>query len=166
MNISGETLREAEEALSVLNRILAGMGIDASTSASVSGDRLILNISSGPDDNILIGINGRTLDAIQLLVNRILKRERTDRKPFIIDINGFRERRRNNLVELAHRSAEEAVNMETPVTIGPYNAYERHIIHSALKDDANVTTESQGDGSFKEIVITPRLSGEDNGSWS
>ncbi len=77
------------------------------------------------------------------------------RVPVMVDTSGYRERRVRHLTDLAHRSANKVRDAGCQILIGPFNAYERHIIHSAVQDDAQVTTKSLGEGDLKKILFKP-----------
>jgi spoIIIJ-associated protein len=144
------------DALAVTRRILDGMGVEATIEHLKRDERLVLNLSCGQDDNMVIGRKGKTLEALQFIINRIVCKRFPDEKPVLIDVGGYRERRRHNLEELSRRSAQKVKDTVYPVIIGPYNAYERHIVHSVVQDDPEVFTESQGEGDFKKIVFRLR----------
>jgi len=148
-----ETPPETPEAQQVLQKILEGMGVQATIESSQRDDRLILNAICTPDDSMVIGRKGKTLEAIQFLVNRIVNRNQDEAKPILVDVSGYRERKRKNLIDLARRSAERVKETGYQVIVGPYNAYERHILHSAMADDDTVTTESLGEGDQKKVIF-------------
>jgi spoIIIJ-associated protein len=144
---------ETAEAQQVLQRILEGMGVEATIESFNRDDRLVLNAVCTPDDSMVIGRRGKTLEAIQFLVNRIVHRNNDEAKPILVDVSGYRERRRRNLIDLARRSAERVKETGYQVIVGPYNAYERHILHSSITEDPVVTTESLGEGDQKKVVF-------------
>ncbi len=145
-----------EEAQKILKRILDGMGVSATIESFHRDDRLVLNAICAPDDSMVIGRRGKTLEAIQLIVNRIVNRKSTVKKPILVDVGGYKERRQRNLIDLARRSAKRVQETGYQVIVGPYNAYERHVIHTSLKEDSPVATESIGEGDLKKIIFKIR----------
>jgi predicted RNA-binding protein Jag len=111
---------------------------------------------SGADQRILTGSGGRGLDALQYLCNRVLTRRLRGCPPVHLDINGFKERRAQQLRERAEAAADEAVRKRSSVMIGPLTPAARREIHLALADDPGVETESDGEGFLKRVVIRPR----------
>jgi spoIIIJ-associated protein len=147
------------ESLRILNRILDGMGVNASMEILSRDDRLLFKLACGEDDSVVIGRKGKTLESIQFLVNRMVGRTFPDEKPVVIDVSGYRERRLRNLTELSRRSVERVLDTGHAILVGPYNAYERHIIHNAVKEtDHRILTESQGEGDYKTILLKLRSS--------
>jgi spoIIIJ-associated protein len=112
---------------------------------------------TGKNMGILIGRRGETLDALQYLVNLVANKNiRYDRKKIIIDAEGYRERREETLVRLAHRLAERVRRTGIKLVLEPMNPQERRIIHTTLQDDIYVQTYSEGEDPFRRIVISLR----------
>src|SRR5204863_104666 len=80
------------------------------------------------------------------LVNRVVFRKPGDATSVIVDAEGYRGRREDSLTDLARRLAEKAVRSGRPVPVEPMNAHDRRIVHMALADHPDVTTESEGEG--------------------
>jgi len=129
------------------------MGFVVEVSESLQDDRVLLNIS-GPESALLIGKKGQTLDSIQFLLNKMLSRD-GDHLPVVVDSNGYRERRVEALVQLAHRLCEKAVRSGKIVAVNPMSAHDRRIIHLALKETPGVTTRSEGEGIYRRLLIVP-----------
>lgn len=102
---------------------------------------------------ILIGKRGSTLDATQYLLSLAVNRDRQDYVKVLLDVGGYREKRRETLEKLAVRMGEKAVYQKRPVKLEPMNAYERKIIHSALQGNDKITTHSEGNEPYRRIVI-------------
>lgn len=136
----------------VLLEVVRRMGFEIEVSQAEEEDRLLLVIG-GPDSGQLIGKKGQTLDALQFLINRMTGHE--DRKPIVIDSDGYRQRRNDALVQLAHRLREKATRSGKIVAVNPMSAHDRRIIHMALKDTPGVSTRSEGEGSFRRLLIVP-----------
>jgi spoIIIJ-associated protein len=153
-----ESLAEKrEQAAKVLREILDLMGIDAEVSGFDDGERIILD-AHGSESGLVIGKKGATLDALQYLVNRIVFRKPGESAGVIVDAEGYRGRREDSLTDLAKRLAEKAVRSGRPVPVEPMNAHDRRVVHMALADHPDVTTESEGEGMARRVVIFPKRS--------
>jgi len=147
-----------EAAAKVLREILERMGIEAEVSAFDDGERVILD-AHGPESGLVIGKKGATLDALQYLINRIVSKKPNDGPGVVVDAEGYRGRREDALGDLARRLAEKAVKTGRPVPVEPMNPHDRRIIHVALAEHEGVTTESDGEGLFRRVVIFPKARG-------
>jgi len=153
-----------EVAKNVLETLLDLMGVSASvtpasefpaggeTGTTVS---MMFNVE-GEDLGILIGRRGQTLSCLQYLVRLIVGHRMQVWQPIIIDIEGYKQRRYEALQALAQRMAELVKVRETPFTLEPMPAYERRIIHLALTEHPDVTTQSIGEGEARKVVILPK----------
>lgn len=156
--LSDEDLdRVADTAVEALQTVLASFGAGESSIEEYEGDEgeIILDVVGG-DLAILIGRHGRTLDALQALVSAITNRKIGFRYPVIVDVEGYRHRRRQKLEDIARRSADRAARQHIPVRLRPMTAYERRVVHVALRDDRRVTTGSEGEDPFRMVVIKPK----------
>jgi len=116
---------------------------------------LILDLH-GPGAENLIGQRGETLAALQRIARLIVGRDLTGPARFVVDINGFKEHRKDVLFGLAQRLAKQAVETERTVVLEPMPPQERRIVHIALRDDSDVTTQSIGEGDRRKVTIIPR----------
>lgn len=139
----------------ILKTLLAEMGIEADVNTKVSDGNIYLNINT-PNAGLLIGRRGRTLDAIQHLLNCIVNRSSLVKRRVIVDAEQYRERREEILTNLAHKLASKVKTTGQEVVVEPMNPQDRRIIHLALQDDQEVTTFSRGEGSFRSVVITTK----------
>jgi spoIIIJ-associated protein len=155
MSDSGTLAEKRELAANVLREILEHMGIDAEVSAFDDGDRIILD-AHGSESGLVIGKKGATLDALQYLVNRIVFRKPGESAGVTVDAEGYRGRREDSLTDLANRLAEKAVRSGRPVPVEPMNAHDRRVVHMALAEHPGVTTESEGEGMARRVVIFPK----------
>lgn len=146
-----------EAAAKVLREILDRMGIEAEVSAFDDGERVILD-AHGPESGLVIGKKGSTLDALQYVINRIVSKKPHDGPGIVVDAEGYRGRREDSLADLATRLAEKAMKTGRPVPVEPMNPHDRRIIHVTLKEHTGVTTESEGEGLFRRVVIYPKRS--------
>jgi spoIIIJ-associated protein len=147
----------ADAAVEALQTILGYFGITDSTVEEYEGDEgeIILDVVGG-DLAVLIGRHGRTVDALQALVSAITNRKLGFRHPIIVDVEGYRHRRRQKIEDIARRSADRAARQHTAVRLRPMTAYERRVVHVALRDDSRVLTQSEGEDPFRMVVILPK----------
>ena len=109
----------------------------------------------GKDLGILIGRRGDTLDALQYLANLVAnKNNNGERVKIIIDAEDYRKRREETLVKLALRMADKAKKTGQNVVLEPMNPQERRIIHTALQNEAQIETFSEGEEPFRKVVIS------------
>lgn len=142
-----------------LEKILACIPLDdTSVAVEFSNGAILLNIK-GDTSGLLIGRKGRTLDALQFIVNKIVNKTLDRRMQVVVDSENYRQRRRDSLIEMALRMGEKAKRLKKPVSTNPLNPYDRRIVHLALRDDADLDTRSRGEGMLKKIVIMPKRSG-------
>jgi spoIIIJ-associated protein len=139
----------------VLQQIIDLITVDAEISFEKKSDQILFYIKGG-NVAILIGKQGQTLEAMQYLVEKIVNKHSEQRIRIQIDIEGYLEKKQNNLKRLAGRLAEKAKRSGKPITIGQMNAQDRRIVHLALRDDGGIRTLSVGDGFLKKLLIFPR----------
>lgn len=150
---SGEDLEnEAEE---LLESLLDRMGFVADFDL-VSDEPLAYNIVGDEDFGRLIGRQGETLRAFGYLVNLMLGRRLGRPCRVTVDVNGYRQRRADQLAELAETLADEVRATKEPITLEAMPANERRLVHVALADDEDVRTYSIGEGDERRVVISPR----------
>lgn len=144
----------AEVAREVLETLLAKMKMDTSV-AQIDNEPVTLNIT-GDDLGILIGRRGQVLAGLQYIVRLIVSQRTRTWSPIVIDVEGYKERRYQALQALAHRMAERVKEKKTPFALEPMPPFERRIIHLALADHPDVTTQSVGEGETRKVVIVPK----------
>jgi len=154
----------AEVAKEVLENLLARLGVEASVVSEakppfeegVEASEVITLDVTGDDLGILIGRRGQTLAALQHMVRLIVAHQVKARVPVVIDVEGYKQRRYSALQALALRVVEQVKDRKKSFALEPMPAYERRIIHLALADDPDVTTESTGVGEVRKVVIMPK----------
>lgn len=107
----------------------------------------------GENTNSLIGYRGDVLNALQTLITSIANKNIEEKIRIILDISGYREKRKKVLEELAEKVAKTVVKTRKKVVLEPMSAYERKVIHSKLQNNKNVTTESIGEEPNRKIVV-------------
>ena len=117
--------------------------------------RLTLEILTD-DPAIVIGKHGSTLESLQLITNIHVGRINPEDEPVrvVLDTEDYRYRREQSLVRMANRVAHEVRRTGRPRLLAPLNPFERRLIHAALGELAGVTTESEGDGLYKQIRVS------------
>ena len=102
---------------------------------------------------ILIGKRGQTLDSIQYLVNLVVNKGNAPYLSITIDTENYRQRRKETLESLAYNLAKKVKQTGKKVVLEPMNPYERRIIHSSLQNNKYVTTYSEGEEPYRNVVI-------------
>jgi len=152
------TREDVEITVDVLQHILRYMNIHATVQVR-STNPLSLNIH-GIHENLglLIGRRGETLSALQLLVSLIVGHRTKHRMRIIIDAENYRERREENLRSLALRVAQQVRNYRRSIALEAMPPHERRIVHIALSDSKDISTESIGEGDARRVVISLKRS--------
>jgi spoIIIJ-associated protein len=122
-------------------------------------DMIVLQIKGVAAQSLSSG-EGRTVDALQLLVNQVSARISPDRQRVVIDVEGDADAREEFLAKLADRVAKRALQTGRPVALDPMNSRDRRLIHVALRDRADVATISEGEGRYRQVVVIPEGSDE------
>jgi len=148
-------LEEIEIARQLTIGLLERMGIKTEVEGFLKEGNLYLEIK-GDQEGILIGKHGHTLESLQMLINRMVNKQLKNSVRVVVDIDDYRKRRSDNIAQMAHRLGEKAKRTGHFLTVGPFNAYDRRIIHLTLKEDPSLKTESLGEGELKKIKIIPQ----------
>ncbi len=120
----------------------------------VSHDKYYIYINIiGEKTNSLIGYRGETLNAMQTLLTSVANKEIQERIRLILDISGYREKRKKVLEELAEKVSKTVIKTRKKVVLEPMTAYERKIIHSKLQTNTKVITESIGEEPNRKVVV-------------
>jgi spoIIIJ-associated protein len=146
----------ADEAVNVVNSVLATLGIESEIEEYEGDDNEIILDIVGDDLGVLIGRHGKTLDALQVLVAAMTNRRIGRRFPVVVDVSGYRYRRKVKLEEIARRAADRVVRQGRPVELRPMTSFERKAVHVALRNDRRVTTASEGDEPYRQVVVHPK----------
>ena len=143
----------AEKGKQFLDDMFTQMGLTVVIEKMMTKDKITFQVH-GEDLGILIGKHGQTLDAIQYLTNLVVHKDVSGHCHIVVDVENYRSRREETLVNLAKRLASKVKRNRQKVSLEPMNAFERKIIHTALQGDKNVVTNSEGDEPFRHVVIT------------
>lgn len=117
-------------------------------------DRLLFMIQCDNGD-ILIGKDGEILESLQYILRLAIAKRYKQSARILIDINGYREKRRKALTVMAKRLADRVRRTGRRQSTDPLNPYERRIIHTLFKHNKNITTKSEGEGHIKKVIISP-----------
>lgn len=109
----------------------------------------------GEDLGILIGRRGETLDSVQFLANLFINKSKDDYKKVIVDVEDYRKKREETLVNLADRLSQKVKRTGRKISLEPMSPHERRIIHMALQENKSVNTYSEGMEPFRKVVIAP-----------
>jgi spoIIIJ-associated protein len=145
----------SQNGLEALQKIIGFISDDAVVTLKNQNGAIIYDISKG-NSAVLIGRRGQTLDAIQYIIEKIVNKQTKRRQRVHVDVEGYIEKRKNNLIKTAKRLAQKAKTVGKPMSIGQMNAHDRRIVHLALKNDRSVRTQSLGDGLLRRLVIFPK----------
>ena len=151
----------------ILEGILDRMDVEAyvsvqhSTSTGPEGEtqHSIMLYVEGLDEEtvgIMIGRRGETLRSLQFLLNTLVNRLVGRWPQIVIDVGNYRQRRQESLEGLARRVAEQVRTTGRPQALDPMQAYDRRIVHMALREDPTVYTESTGEGETRKITVYPK----------
>jgi spoIIIJ-associated protein len=147
-------LEEIEIAKEFTIGLLERMGIKTEVEGFLKEGILYLEVR-GDQEGILIGKHGRTLESLQMLINRMVNKRLKSAMRVVLDINGYRKRRAETMTQMAYRLGEKVKNTGHSQIVGPFNAHDRRIIHLTLKEDPSLKTESLGEGELKKVKIIP-----------
>ena len=143
---------------SILENMLNHLGFDASVEETALDSGSLLNVKTEDDPGRLIGRQGRTLSDLQYLTNRLLIEQDDEAPKVMVDVGNYRTENREELVQKAKAAAEKARRWGEVVEMEPMNAFDRRVVHQALEEAEDVTTESieVEDANKKMILVRPK----------
>ena len=137
----------------IVEKILGTLGFAATVEEHKLGDDLMLDVKT-EESGRLIGRQGQTLSDLQYLVNRILFQQDQSCPKVMLDVGGYRGQAREALIKKAKDAAEKVRRWGDAVELEPLNAFDRRIVHQALKDDPGIETQSvEVDGTEKKVLL-------------
>ena len=153
--VPGEKTDVVKVANEVMEALIKFMRITANISAtqSATGELPVTLNIEGDDLGVLIGRHGQTLTSLQYIVRLIVAEKLKVWVPINVDVAGYKKRRYESLQNLALRLAEQVKRNRRLITLEPMPADERRIIHLALADHPDVTTQSMGEGEMRKVAI-------------
>ena len=147
-------MEEIEIAKELTIGLLERMGVKTAVDGFVKEGNLCLEIR-GDQEGVLIGKHGRTLESLQMLINRMVNKRLRNAVRVVLDIDDYRKRRVDSMSSIAYRMGEKVKRTGYSLTVGPFNSHDRRIIHLTLKEDPSLRTESLGEGELKKVKIIP-----------
>jgi spoIIIJ-associated protein len=147
-------VREGDVAGDYLERLLDILDVDGDIDLDVEGDRASVAIVGGKLDN-LIGPDGQVLEALQELTRLAVAQSTGVRSRLMLDVGGFRAKRRSDLSALAAEAARRVAQSRQPERLTPMNPFERKVVHDVIASVAGVRSESEGEEPNRRVVILP-----------
>lgn len=141
----------ANKAYAFVVELVTKMGVEAEVTKSIEEGELKINLTAS--SSALIGYHGEVLDSIEYLTSYVINRESDKFYHVVINCNGYREKRKESLVALANKMAAKCIKVRHKIVLEPMNSTERKIIHSALSDNDQIITRSEGHEPNRHIVI-------------
>lgn len=141
------------QAKSTLEQLLKHLGFEAEVTEQTFDDGLLLDVKSD-ESNRLIGRQGQVLSDLQYVVNRLLFQQDSRCPKVTVDVGGYRAQARAALIKRAQEAAEKVRQRGDIIELEPMSAYDRRIVHHALKDDPTIETHSvEIDGTTKKVIL-------------
>jgi len=138
----------------LLKEISAFFDLSLNVKIYHQNERIMLLVQ-GDNGDLLIGKDGEILDALQYLIRLAVAKKFKQNLKILIDINGYREKKKKTLTIMAKRLADKVKRTGRRIKTDPLNPYERRIIHTLFKHNRFITTKSEGEGHTKKVVISP-----------
>ena len=147
-------VREGDVAGDYLERLLDILDVDGDIDLDVEGDRASVAVVGG-QLKTLIGPDGATLEALQELTRLAVAQSTGVRSRLMLDIGGFRAKRRADLTSLASAAAERVAQSRQPERLAPMNPFERKVVHDVIATATGVHSESEGEEPNRRVVVLP-----------
>jgi spoIIIJ-associated protein len=119
------------------------------------GEVFVVNIEAGDETGLLIGKKGETLSSIQTILGVLLKQKTGEWSKIVVNVGDYREKEEGYLKNLATSTADRAKETGNPQNLYNLKAWQRRIVHMALSEDKGITTESEGEGENRYLIIKP-----------
>jgi len=140
----------------IIETILEKMGIDGKVKDIKEGDtKVYVDLESSQSSGLIIGKKGKTLEALQFMVNLMVNNRTGSEKKIILDIEMYRDKREKALRKMSKDIAHKVIKSGKPWTLEPMNPFERRLVHLTLQNDSRVTTKSEGQGIYRKIKVFP-----------
>ena len=136
-----------------LEKVLASLGFPATIEEHKLEEGLLLEVKT-EDAGRLIGRQGQTLADLQYITNRLLFQQDATAPKVMVDVGGYREQAREALVKKAKNAAEKVRRWGDTVELEPMSAFDRRVVHQALKDDPDIETHSvEVEGTDRKVIL-------------
>jgi spoIIIJ-associated protein len=132
--------------------LLTSMGLEAEVVSEIEGESAFIDVT-GEGLGLLIGRRGQTLDALQEVARTAVQRRLRSRIRLLVDVEGYRARRRKSLAEYAQQMAARAKERGTEIELEPMTAYERKIVHDAVAEIEGASSFSEGAEPYRKVVV-------------
>lgn len=139
----------------ITQELLKKLTIEATVSISEIDGALLVAIET-PEPGALIGHHGRSLEAVQILLGQLVYNHVGSWVRLVVTVGDYRERREQQLRELATRAAEKVLSSQEAVVLTDLTPGERRIVHLALSDHPEVKSESEGEGRDRRLIVKPK----------
>lgn len=149
-----QLIQEGDIAGDYLERLLDILDYDGDIDLDVEAGRAMVSIDGGDDLVKLVGDKGATLEALQELTRLAVQQASGNRSRLMLDIAGWRARRRTELTELGTRTAREVLASGDPARLRPMTPFERKVVHDAVAAVKGVSSESEGEEPRRQVVVT------------
>lgn len=146
---------EVELVRDLLERLRDALGLEAEVEVERGPEDELVGRLEGGDLGLFIGRQGQTIDAVQHLAQRIVHARTGELRRVTIDAEGYRERRRELLLDQADEAADTALRDGRPVALGAMTASERRLVHEHLRERAEIETHSEGKEPERHLVVSP-----------
>ena len=147
-----EQIEIADKGKQFLQDMFSKMGLSVQIEKMMTAEKITFQIH-GEELGILIGKHGQTLDAIQYLTNLVANKEVAGHCHIVVDVENYRSRREETLVNLAKRLASKVKRNRQKISLEPMSAFERKIIHLTLQNEVHIVTDSEGEEPYRHVVI-------------
>lgn len=138
-----------------IKKLIENIGLTANLEVKKRENTVTYTVYSD-NNSVLIGKNGRTLDALTTIVKQNIHKEIGEYFNFTIDIGEYKKEKENKIERMAKRIAREVSTSKIPAKLDPMNSYERRLVHTALAENKRVITESEGEEPNRCVVIKPK----------
>lgn len=150
---SNKDLRILKEIVKELLELMA-IKADFNVSEDKENEALLVEIIAPEESGLIIGSRGRTLNSLQVVLGMIFKKKSGNWKRIILDVSGWRDREKERLESLAKLTAQRAKDTGDPQYLYNLTPSQRRLVHMFLAEKKGITTESQGDGKERCLVVT------------
>jgi len=156
-SLEADLEEQADAVADFVEELLERMGVDAIAEPTMHRGHVYVDIVDGPEDDmaLLIGRHGQTLDAIQELARTAVGRRLDDRVRVLVDVNDYRKRQEDRLIEGAREVAERVQTTGTEERLDPMNAYQRKLVHDVVAEFEGLESVSEGVDPDRFVVVRP-----------
>ena len=154
-SVEDQLVREGDVAGDYLERLLDVLDYDGDIDLDVEAGRAVVSIDGGEDLDKLVGDRGAVLEALQELTRLAVAQSTGTRSRLMLDIGGFRAKRRADLTELAGQAASRVAASGTSERLAPMNPFERKVVHDVISSVTGVHSESEGEEPNRRVVVLP-----------